>query len=237
MKGYEPKCGRNVWGSLSLWFLLLFWWSQRQVKRFTLFGKHKKIFLPSSKGMVTWHCKLRGIFLSSVAAWSLKIDTQDKNAPIRSQVNEHDIAIAKVKNYTNSNVTWLWLWATTNRRKHKTLWITGDFDCHADAAVWHGVHHPVASLRSTGCHHRVSATITCYLAMVVCNNKLMATNNACKSPVISTAMRVCSPNGAHLGLHLKPLDAAIGACTLSPRRPPWSTNLLKTHKTLPKHNF
>jgi len=165
MKGYEPKCGRNVWGSLSLCFLLLFWWSQRQVKRFTLFGKHKKIFLPSSKGMVTWHCKLRGLFLSSVAAWSLKIDTQDKYAPKQSQVNEHDIAIAKIKNYTNNKVTWLWLWATTNRRKHKMLWITGDFDCHADAAVWHGAHHPVENIQgftqihwmppSGECHHNM----------------------------------------------------------------------------------
>ena len=27
------------------------------------------------------------------------------------------------------------------------------------------------------------------------------------------------------------------ACAVSPRRPPWSTNLLKQHKTLTKHNF
>jgi len=54
--------------------------------------------------------------------------------------------------------------------------------------------------------------------MVAGNNKLMATNNAGKSPVISTAMRVCSPNGAHLGLHPKPLDAAIGQVP-APYRP------------------
>jgi len=27
------------------------------------------------------------------------------------------------------------------------------------------------------------------------------------------------------------------ACAVLPRRPPWSTNLLKQHKTLTKHNF
>jgi hypothetical protein len=27
------------------------------------------------------------------------------------------------------------------------------------------------------------------------------------------------------------------ACAVSPRRPPWSTNSLKQHKTLTKHNF
>jgi hypothetical protein len=27
------------------------------------------------------------------------------------------------------------------------------------------------------------------------------------------------------------------ACAVSPRRPPWSTNLLKQHITLTKHNF
>ncbi len=29
----------------------------------------------------------------------------------------------------------------------------------------------------------------------------------------------------------------VSACVVSPRRPPWSTNTNKTHKTLTKHNF
>jgi hypothetical protein len=43
--------------------------------------------------------------------------------------------------------------------------------------------------------------------------------------------------------HIQALLEATGcrhrasACVVLPRRPPWSTNLLKQHKTLTKHNF
>jgi len=55
--------------------------------------------------------------------------------------------------------------------------------------------------------------------MVVGNNKSMTMKNAGKSLAISIAMRMwrfdagASPKGAHPGLHLKPLDAAIGQVT------------------------
>ena len=48
--------------------------------------------------------------------------------------------------------------------------------------------------------------------MVVANNEIDETKNAGKSTTISVAigtMRGASPDGAHPGLHSKPLDAAI----------------------------
>ena len=60
-------------------------------------------------------------------------------------------------------------------------------------------------------------TITWSLAyMVVANNKIDETKKSGKSMTILVAMvmqrtrRGTSPNEAHPGLHLKPLDAAIG---------------------------
>ncbi len=48
------------------------------------------------------------------------------------------------------------------------------------------------------------------------------------------AMRGASPDGAHHGLHSKPLDAAIrhraSACIASPQRPPWLTILVEYTK-------
>ncbi len=47
--------------------------------------------------------------------------------------------------------------------------------------------------------------------MVVANNEIDETKNSGKLTTISMAMAMqASPNGAHSGLHLKPLDAAIG---------------------------
>jgi hypothetical protein len=52
--------------------------------------------------------------------------------------------------------------------------------------------------------------------MVVANNEIDETKNAGKLTTISMAMamqhttRGASPDGAHPGLHSKPLDAAIG---------------------------
>ena len=53
--------------------------------------------------------------------------------------------------------------------------------------------------------------------MVVANNEISETKNAGKLTTITMAMAMqrgtiwgASPNGAHPGLHSKPLDAAIG---------------------------
>ncbi len=81
--------------------------------------------------------------------------------------------------------------------------------------------------------------------MVVANNELTATKNADKSLVISTAMAMQRYDARHIARWSTSRDSleATGcrhwssACAVSPRRPPWSTILNKTHKTLTKHNF
>jgi hypothetical protein len=61
----------------------------------------------------------------------------------------------------------------------------------------------------------VNAVLLCYLAMLVGSNESTATKHAGKSLAIWIAMamqqydRGASPNGAHPGLHSKPLDATI----------------------------
>jgi len=58
--------------------------------------------------------------------------------------------------------------------------------------------------------------------MVVANNEMDETKNAGKSTMISMAMAMqrygTTPDGAHPGLHSKPLDAAIGRVP-APYRP------------------
>ena len=54
--------------------------------------------------------------------------------------------------------------------------------------------------------------------MIVGDNESTATKNAGESTTISMAMAIQwydagrSPDGAHPGLHLKPLDAKLGEC-------------------------
>ncbi len=81
--------------------------------------------------------------------------------------------------------------------------------------------------------------------MVVGDNKATATKNAGKLLAISVAMAMQQYHAGHIAqwsTSRASLDATgcrhwSSACAISPRRPPWSTNSLKQHKTLPKHNF
>ncbi len=81
--------------------------------------------------------------------------------------------------------------------------------------------------------------------MVVGDNKLTATKNADKSLVISMAMamqrydarRIARWSTSRASLEATGCCHRASACAVSPRRPPWSTILNKTHKTLTKHNF
>jgi len=81
--------------------------------------------------------------------------------------------------------------------------------------------------------------------MVVANNKIAETNNAGKSTTISMAMamqryeagRITRWSTSRASLEATGCRHRVNACALSPRRPSWSTNLNKTHKTLTKHNF
>ena len=68
--------------------------------------------------------------------------------------------------------------------------------------------------------------------MVVGDNVSTATKNAGELLAISIA------DGAHPGIYFKATRCHHWsiACTLSPQRPPWSTNLNETHKTLTKQN-
>jgi hypothetical protein len=69
-----------------------------------------------------------------------------------------------------------------------------------------------------------------FLAMVVCDNKSTAKENAGESMAIMMviAMQRCEATGC---LHW------ASACTILPQQPPWSKNSNKTNKTLTKNNF
>jgi hypothetical protein len=81
--------------------------------------------------------------------------------------------------------------------------------------------------------------------MVVGNNKSMTTKNVGKSLAISIAMQMRQNDAGHIArwsTSMASLEATgcrhqASACAVLPRQPPWSTNSLKQHKTLPKHNF
>jgi hypothetical protein len=81
--------------------------------------------------------------------------------------------------------------------------------------------------------------------MVVANNEIDETKNAGKSTTISMTMVMqrydaghstqCSTSGA--SIKATGCRHRASACAVLPRRPPWSTNSNKTHKTLTKHNL
>jgi hypothetical protein len=81
--------------------------------------------------------------------------------------------------------------------------------------------------------------------MVVANNEIDETKNAGKSTTISMAMamqwydagRIARWITSGASLEATGCSHRASACAVSPRRPPWSTNSNKTHKTLTKHNF
>jgi len=81
--------------------------------------------------------------------------------------------------------------------------------------------------------------------MVVANNEIDETQNAGKLTTISMAMAMQRYDVGHIAQWITSrasLEATgcrhrVSACAVSPRRPPWSTNSNKTHKTLTKDNF
>jgi len=82
--------------------------------------------------------------------------------------------------------------------------------------------------------------------MVVANNEIDETKNAGKSTtIISVGMamqrydagRIARWSTSRASLEATGYRHRASACAVSPRRPPWSTNSNKTHKTLPKQNF
>ena len=81
--------------------------------------------------------------------------------------------------------------------------------------------------------------------MVVGDSESTATKNAGKSMAISMAMamqrydagRIARESISRASLEATGCLHRASACTVSPRRPPWSKNSNKTHKTLTKHNF
>ena len=81
--------------------------------------------------------------------------------------------------------------------------------------------------------------------MVVANNEIGDNKNAGKSTTISMAMamqrydagRIAQWSTSRASLEATGCRHRASACAVSPRRPPWSTNSNKTHKTLTKHNF
>ena len=81
--------------------------------------------------------------------------------------------------------------------------------------------------------------------MVVANNEIDETKNAGKSMTILMAMamqrynvgRIARWSTSRASLEATGCRHRASACAVSPRRPPWSTNSNKTHKTLTKHNF
>ena len=81
--------------------------------------------------------------------------------------------------------------------------------------------------------------------MVVGDNESTATKNAGKSMAISIAMamqrynagRIAQWNISRASLEATGCRHWVSACAVLPRRPPWSKNSNKTHKTLTKHNF
>jgi len=81
--------------------------------------------------------------------------------------------------------------------------------------------------------------------MVVGNNESPTTKNADESLAISMAMAMQRYDAGHIArwstsrasLEATGCRHRASACAVSPRRPPWSTILNKTQKTLTKHNF
>ncbi len=81
--------------------------------------------------------------------------------------------------------------------------------------------------------------------MVVGDSKLTATINAGESMAISMAMamqwydtgRIARWITSGASLEVTGCSHWVSACAVSPRQPPWSTNLLKQHKTLTKNYF
>ncbi len=81
--------------------------------------------------------------------------------------------------------------------------------------------------------------------MVVGNNELTTTKNAGEQLAISIAMwmwryyvgRISQWSMSRASFEATGYRHQASACTASPRRPPWSTNSLKHHKTLTKNNF
>ena len=81
--------------------------------------------------------------------------------------------------------------------------------------------------------------------MVVANNEIGDNKNAGKSTKISMAMVMLRYDAGHIArwstsrasLEANGCRHWVSACAVSPRRPPWSTNTNKTHKTLTKQNF
>ena len=81
--------------------------------------------------------------------------------------------------------------------------------------------------------------------MVVANNEIGVNKNAGKSTKISMAMamqrynarRIARWSTSRASLEANGCLHRASACAVSPRRPPWSKNSNKTHKTLTKHNF
>jgi hypothetical protein len=87
--------------------------------------------------------------------------------------------------------------------------------------------------------------LLCYLTILVGNNESKTTKNAGESMAISIAMAMqwydagCIAQWITSGASLEATGCShrASACAVSPRRPPWSTNSLKQHKTLTKNYF
>ncbi len=81
--------------------------------------------------------------------------------------------------------------------------------------------------------------------MVVGDSKSTATKNAGESLAILIAMTMQWYNAGRIarwitsGASLEAIGCShrASACAVSPRRPPWSTNSLKQHKTLTQNYF
>jgi hypothetical protein len=77
------------------------------------------------------------------------------------------------------------------------------------------------------------------------DNEIGDNKNEGKSLAILIAMAMQRYNVGHIAqwsTSMASLEATechhrASACAVLPRRPPWSTNSLKQHKTLTKHNF
>ena len=81
--------------------------------------------------------------------------------------------------------------------------------------------------------------------MVVANNEIDETKDSGKSMAISMAMamqqydagRIARWSTSRASLDANGCRHRVSARIALPQRPPWSTILNKTHKTLTKHNF
>jgi hypothetical protein len=77
------------------------------------------------------------------------------------------------------------------------------------------------------------------------DNEIGDDKNEGKSLANSIAMQTRRYDAGHIAqwstsrasLEATECHHRASACAVLPRRPPWSTNLLKQHKTLTKHNF